>query len=400
DWGYRAVHRTDLDAQVIVAAFYGSPAAHAYFNGCSKGGQEALMEVQRYPDDFDGVMGGAAASDQVPLLSGFLWDAQQLTDPNNPADFIPNASLTSVTNAVQAACASAKTVPTDNFLGNPRQCTFDPQTLFASFLTPAQITAITNVYNGIVTDVGVPPFNVAPGYEPGNEAQLWSGNLTEATLTAVPSTSQFFFGNGAFTYFQQNTPAIYNSLLDFNVDTSPATLNGFAIVPPSPGSAVQTVGSAVNANDPDLTAFKAHGGKLIQYHGWADPLVAPGFSIDHFNSVVAFEERNGHPGYANALAATQSYYRLFMAPGMGHCGGGPGLDSFGQNGGSGPASSDMFTALETWVEHGVAPKQIIAADAPNSYTVGTFTRPLCPYPQNATYIDTGSTSDAANFVCR
>ena len=148
----------------------------------------------------------------------------------------------------------------------------------------------------------------------------------------------------------------------------------------------------MNANNPDLTAFKAHGGRLVQYHGWADPLVASLNSVNHFNSVVAFEQQNGA---TNPLAETQSYYRLFMAPGMGHCGGGPGLNSFGQSGGSGPASSDMFTALETWVEQGIAPSQIIATNAPSA----TLTRPLCPYPQHATYTGSGSTSDAANFVC-
>jgi len=234
--------------------------------------------------------------------------------------------------------------------------------------------------------------SVAPGYEWGNEAQEWPVIVTQATLTAVPSNIQFFFGNGAFTYFQQNNPATFNSLLDFNVNTSPGALAAFPIDPPSPGSVVQTVGSALNANNPDLTAFKGHGGKLVQYHGWADPLVASLNSVNHFNSVVAFEQQNGA---TNPLAETQSYYRLFMAPGMGHCGGGPGLNSFGQSGGSGPASSDMFTALETWVEQGIAPSQIIATNAPSA----TLTRPLCPYPQHATYTGSGSTSDAANFVC-
>jgi hypothetical protein len=397
DYGYRAVHRTDLNAQLIIAAFYGSPPEHTYFNGCSKGGQEAFMEAQRFPYDFDGIMGGAAASNNIPLLSGFAWDAQQTTNPNNPAGFIPNSMLPTITNAVQAACASDKTVPTDNFLADPTQCHFNTQTLSPA-LTQAQITALNNVYNGLPTSVtGIA---AAPGYELGNEAQVWPANVTEATLGAVPATSQFLFGNGAFTYFQQNTPATYNTLLQFNPNTSPAMLNDFAIDPPSPGSAEQTVGSALNANNPDLTAFKAHGGRLVQYHGWADPLVASLNSVNHFNSVVAFEQQQGAKA---ALTETQSYYRLFMAPGMAHCSGGPGLNSFGNvtsNSGSGPASSDLFTALETWVEQGIAPAQVIATDAPNASTVGTFTRPLCPYPQNATYTGTGSTSDAANFVCR
>jgi feruloyl esterase len=372
---------------VIVTAFYGSPPAHKYFNGCSKGGEEAFMEVQRYPDDFDGILGGAPANTFVPLLSEQTYNGTQVTNPNNPGGFIPNSSLTDVTNAVQTACASSKTVPTDNFLGNPAQCTFNPQTVFASFLTPAQITALSNVYNGIVTDVGVAPFNLGPGPAPGNEVQLWPGNVTEATLTAVPTTSDFLFGNGIFTQFLQQPD--FDTLQEFNVSISPQMLNEFPITAPSPGSAVQTIGSALTADNPDLTAFKAHGGKLIEYHGWADPLISAFYSVNHYNGVVAFERR----GYRH----TQSYYRLFMAPGLGHCSGGPGLNSFGNvtsNSGSGPASSDIFTALETWVEQGIAPKQVIATDAPNATTVGTFTRPLCPYPQNATYIGTGDTSSA------
>jgi Tannase and feruloyl esterase len=395
DYGYRAVHLTDLDAQVIATAFYGTAPAHAYFNGCSKGGEEALMEAQRYPDDFDGILGGAPANTFVPLLSEQTYNATQVTNPNNLGGFIPSSDLPAITNAVQTACAKAKTVATDNFLGNPMECRFNPQTLFASILTPAQITALSNVYNGIVTNVGLPPFNFGPGPEPGNEAQLWPGNDIQAigsTLITPPTTSDFGFGNGIFTQFLQQPT--FNTLAEFNPHTSPETLNRFAIDPPSPGSAAQTIGSALTADNPDLSAFKAHGGKLIEYHGWADPLIGSLYSVNHYDGVVAFE---GH-GYHGI----QSYYRLFMAPGMGHCSGGPGLNSFGNvtsNSGSGPASSDIFTALETWVEQGVAPKQVIATDAPNAFTVGTFTRPLCPYPQNATYIG-GNTSDAASFVCR
>jgi hypothetical protein len=218
---------------------------------------------------------------------------------------------------------------------------------------------------------------------------LWPGNVTQATLTTVPTTSDFGFGNGIFTQFLQQPT--FNTLVEFNVSTSPGMLNSFAIVPPSPGSDVQTVGSALTADNPGLTPFKAHGGKLIEYHGWADPLISALYSVNHYNGVVAFEGQ-GYQG-------TQNYYRLFMAPGMGHCSGGPGVNSFGNvtsNSGSGPASSDIFTALETWVEQGVAPAQVIGTNAPSA----TFTRPICPYPQNATYTGSGNTNVAANFVCR
>jgi feruloyl esterase len=378
DFGYRAVHRTALDSRVIVAAFYGTPPAYAYFKGCSNGGREGLMEAQRYPEDFDGIMVGAPPIFQIPVHAAFLWNAQHLNNPNNPAGFIPNSSLPAITNAVQGACANTKTVPTDNFLGDLTQCHFSTQSLWPT-LTQQQIQSLDAVYNGPTTSAGV---SVGPGYEPGNEAQLWLGNITETPVTTV------------ITYLLQETPATWNPLVDFDVDTTPAIENTFPIVPPSPASAVQTVGSAFTTANPNLTAFRAHGGKLIHYHGWADPTHPSLNSVNYFNRVVAFEQQT-RPNHRSALAETQEYYRLLMAPGMGHCRGGPGPSVFGENGGSGPASSDMFTALERWVEEDIAPAQVNATDAP-----GTFTRPLCPYPQNATYTGTGSTADAANFVCR
>jgi hypothetical protein len=385
DIGYRAVHRTDLDAQLLATAFYATPPGHNYFNGCSKGGGEALMEAQRYPDDFDGILAGSAASDFVNIVSGATYTAQQLTNPYNPNGFIPTSDLPAITNAVQTACAYTKTVPTDDFLGNPTECKFNPQTLFASILTPTQITALSNVYAGIVTKVGLPPFNIAPGLEPGNEAQNWPVvNVTQTALTTPPTSTLWEVGNASFTQLLQQPN--FNTLLEFDPNTTPQMLADLPISPPSPGSAQQTAGSALDANDPDLSAFKSHNGKLIQFHGFADELVPTGFSLNHYNAVVAFE--------GNDYQDTQSYYRLFMAPGMGHCGGGPGIDSFGQNGGSGPASSDIFTALETWVEQGTAPAQVIGTNTPS-----TFTRPLCPYPQNATYIG-GNTNDATSFICR
>jgi Tannase and feruloyl esterase len=417
DYGYRAVHRTNLDAQLIATAFYGTPPGRAYFNGCSKGGQEAFMEVHRYPYDFDGVLAGAPGINSVVLMGQQVYNPQQVTNPYNPGGFIPPASLTAVTQAVQTYCANAKTVPTDNFLGNPKLCSPDPRTGFfnpqpilaplvaSGQLTSAQATALSNVYAGIVTDLDVPPFNLGPGPEPGNEAQEWPGNITQATGTTLitpPTTSDYRAGNGWYTEMLQQPDA--NSLLSFTVTPgpeSPDALHNLPIVPPSPGSAEQTVGSATDAFNPNLAAFEAHGGKVIEYHGWADPEVASNYSVVHYDAVVAYEGGN--------LADTQRHYRLFMAPGMAHCSGGPGLNSFGNltaltspptAGGSGPASSDIFTALETWVEQGIEPRQVIATDVPNATTVGTFSRPLCPYPQNATYTGRGSTADAASFICR
>jgi feruloyl esterase len=161
----------------------------------------------------------------------------------------------------------------------------------------------------------------------------------------------------------------------------------------SPFDAAMQLGSVLNAYDPDLRKFRQRGGKLIQYHGWADALVSPLFSVNYFRSVVEFNAQHAHP--ENALKDTQEFFRLFMAPGLGHCTGGPGLNSFGQFGGSGPAESDMFSALERWVEQGIAPDKIIAA---GGAAANTFTRPLCPYPQKAQYVS-GVPAKADSFVC-
>jgi feruloyl esterase len=390
DFGYRAVHRSALNAEVIVAVFYGDPAAYRYFDGCSKGGEEGLMEAQRYPDDFDGILVGSAANSLNVAFDAQLWNAQQVDNPNRATGFIPNSSLQLISDAVLAACAGAKTVPTDNFLSNPLQCHFKTQ-LLSSSLTPQQIQALDAVYDGPRTTSGQ---TVAPGLEPGNEMQVWPGLVTQATLTTPPTTLNFSIGSAVLTYFLQKNAATVDPLRDFNVDTTPSAVDLFPIFPPSPGSIVQTIGSAFNATNPNLQSFRSHGGKIIQYHGWSDPSISPRNSINYFNEVVEHAEHK-HRDHDDALADTQSYYRLFMAPGMGHCRGGPGLTSFGENGGAGPASSDMFTALEEWVEHGVAPARVIATNLQP-----TFTRPLCPYPQNAVYVGRGSTNDAGSFECR
>jgi len=350
DYGYRAVHRTALDAEAIVTAFYGTPPQHDYFDGCSEGGGEGLSEAQRYPDDFNGIMVGHPVSDS--FLAAILWNAQHVANPNNPAGFIPSGLLPTITNAVQNACVTARTVPSDNFLGNPTQCNFDPQWL-APALGPGQIASLAAIYNGPATSAGV---SVGPGYEPGNEAQLWPylagqltqvlpGTITEATLTTPPTTDDFLDGTFVLEAFLlQAAPPNFNALTYFDVDTTPAQVFAVPIVPPSPDSAVQTVGSAVNNHsNPNLAPFRARGGKLIHYHGWADPLVQPLYSVNYYNSVVALAQQSRRD-YQSALAETQSYYRLFMVPGMGHCTLGPGPVLFGANGGAGPASSDMFSA--------------------------------------------------------
>jgi hypothetical protein len=381
DYGFRAVHLTNVASKAIVKAFYGEAPKHAYFNGCSKGGQESLMEAQRFPHDFDGILGGAAASDWTPLFSGFVWDTQKIADAPNPG-FLPSANLAALATAAAAQCAKAKLISTDKFFNDPRDCQFDAHALRCtgapgiSCLTQPQIDAVEAVIEGPETSFGEP---VAVGYEP--EFSLWAGIITQATPAPPGATVQGFFGTGFYTNFI-TPPVPLNGPGAFNVNTSP-------------DAAEDQVGSTMNAFNPDLREFRKHGGKLIQYHGWADPLVAPRFSVEYFNKVVEFNEERRGDHDKDALNDTREFFRLFMAPGMSHCGGGPGLNSFGQSGGSGPAESDIFSALEKWVEEDVAPKKIIATggSAPN-----TFTRPLCPFPQRAVFIG-GDATKAESFAC-
>jgi feruloyl esterase len=389
DLFYRAVHLTNIDAKALVSAFYDEAPAYSYFNGCSKGGGESLAEVQRFPDDFDGILGGDAVNDGTPLLDGFVWDTQAIgvTEAGPAAGFLPTSNIPALSAAELSQCAKAKLVSTDLFLDDPRQCNVNLEALLctgsanSSCLTQAQIKGVKAVLSGPITTFGLP---IAPGYEP--EFSVWPelGSLTQAPGTPPNATLQGFFALGIFTYFL-NPPLTLSS---FNVDTTPAYL-------------ALKLGAALNFTNPDLRPFRQNGGKLIQYHGWADPLVAPKFSTEYFDSVVQFDRYHGD--FFDAVQNTQSFFRLFMAPGMGHCGGGPGPNEFGTTASVGlptaDPASDMFAALETWVEKGIAPPQIIASGTNTGVSPPVpFTRPLCSYPQHAVYVS-GDTNDASSFVC-
>ena len=408
DYGWRAVHLTNIAAKQIIKDFYNKSPRYSYFDGCSKGGQESMMEAQRFPNDFDGILGGAAADDWTPLFSGFDWDTQAIADPNNPG-FLPTANLAAMSAAASAQCPGAKLFSTDNFFNDPSECHFNAQAMLctgapnSTCLTQPQIDGVNAVLNGPKTSHNV---QIAPGYQP-EFASEWGGIITDAFGPPFYSV-QGLFGNGFYTNFIKPVINLDPPGNVFNVNTSPLV-------------ALLEQGQTMNAYDPDLSQFEHsggtnhQGGKMIQYHGWADPLVATLFSVNYFNSVVELHrggdgdadrddfhrvDFNPDHGHGNrALTDVQKFYRLFLAPGMGHCGGGPGLNSFGQNGqngGSGPASSDIFTALEKWVEQGVPPNQVIATGgaAPN-----TFTRPLCVYPQKTAYVS-GDPTLASSFTCK
>ena len=377
DFGHRGIHEMTRVAKETVHAFYGKAPQRSYFAGCSDGGREALMEAQRYPADYDGILAGAPANYWTALLSTAAWDTQALT--LDPASFIPPAKIPTIAAAVLAACDALDGVR-DGILNDPRQCHFDPATIQCKAgedndkcLTAPQATALKKIYAGPHDAHG---HDVFPGFLPGAEDGN-GGWGTWITGPAPPKSLIAFFGIGYFSNM------VYEkSDWDYKTFTLEDGLK----------SADEKTASALNATDADLKAFKDRGGKLILYHGWEDPAIPAINTVNYYQSVA---KKMGQQ-------RTDSFVRLYMVPGMQHCNDGPGPDSFGQVGRlvfDDPQHS-VDTALEQWVEKGTAPSTIIASKfADNDKTRPKMTRPLCAYPQAAKYKGSGDTNDAASFVC-
>ena len=357
DYGNRAVHEMTVKAKAIAAAFYGNNARRSYWNGCSTGGNQALSEAQRYPADYDGILAGAPANYLTHLQAGGNWIAHAIH--SGPATFIPAAKLPAIARAVMAACDAADGVA-DGVLEDPRTCRFDPAVLACKeadgddCLTAPQIQGLKKVYDGAHNPrTGELVF---PGYMRGGEAGwgMWIAGTDVPPRNAQHGIMAAFFRNFVF-----GNPDWDWKTFDFDKDVELAD---------------RKVGGEVNAVNPDLKAFKDRGGKLIQYHGWSDPAISPLNSVNYFGSVQ------------KKMGDTQDFYRLFMMPGVGHCGGG-----------AGPSDFDRMAPIVDWVENGKAPERIVAGNVSGGKT--DRTRPLCAYPRIAKYKGSGSTDDAANFTC-
>jgi len=377
DFAYRAIHEMTAVGKAAAKAFYGDAPKRAYFSNCSNGGRQALMEAQRYPDDYDGIIAGAPANYWTHLLASALWDAQATT--LDPASYIPTSKIPALAHAVNAAC-DAKDGVADGVLNDPRQCHVDPASLLCkagdsdSCLTQPQVTALKKLYEGAHDSHGSQIF---PGFVPGGEEgeggwPLW------ITGQAPGKSLLFAFGYGFFADMVYGDPAW--DYKKANLDDAVATAD-------------KKFSGVLNATETNLKPFASHGGKLLIYHGWNDAAISPLNSINYYEAVV------NKMGQKDA----DSFLRLYMVPGMQHCGGGPGPDVFGQFGfaTANDPQHDMYMALEQWVEKGAAPGNVIASklQSPAPGAAVTETRPLCPYPQAAKYKGTGDTNDAANFVC-
>ena len=378
DFGYRAIHEMTLKAKAVIQAFYGKSPQHSFFAACSNGGRQGLMEAQRFPADYDGIIAGAPANYWTRVFGAFIWDIQALQA--DPESYIPAKKIPAIDAAVLAAC-DANDGLKDGVLNDPTACHFDPSAVVCkdadsdNCLTPKEVVALKKIYSGAHDSNGKQIF---PGFMPGGETggggwPLW------ITGQAAGKDLQTAFASGFF-----NNMITTSEPMDLKTVKVEAALK----------LADEQQARTFNADDPDLNAFVKRGGKLIVYHGWNDAALPPFATIQYLNDVQKTL------GEKTADASV----RLFMAPGMQHCTGGPGPSSFGQFGvaSASDPEHDIQLALEQWVEKGVAPSKIIAAKYANVFNAPgqlQMTRPLCPYPQIAKYKGTGDTNDAANFAC-
>ncbi len=375
DYAYRGVHVSAVAAKALTRGYYEHRARFSYFSGCSNGGRQAMQEVQRYPSDFDGVISGDPV--MGALMLGFNWNQQVLLA--TPERYLPASKLTLITDAVLAEC-DAKDGLQDGLIDDPRKCNFDLATLQCpgeeapDCLTAAQIDSVSKVYAGPTNSAGELLF---PGFTVGSEAppggwETWINGSVPPFIredgTLATNSLQFAFNDGYLRYLAFDDPTFDLRTFDFDTDPERTRWIDEELVPA----------------ETDLSTFRNHRGKLLMYHGWADPGLTPLESVDYYRDVFSTMSSGEDSGEHHR--STTNFFRLFMAPGMYHCAGGPGPNQF-----------DTLAALEQWVEHGRAPTRIVASHS----TGGTVdrTRPLCPYPQVERYTGKGSIDDEENFFC-
>lgn len=368
DFGHRANHVTAEFAKAMMAAYYGSGPKYSYFQGCSDGGREALMEAQRYPDDFDGIVAGAPANAWPRLMTSMAWSWK--VAHADAASMIPDTKLPIIQAAALADCDKLDGV-LDGVIEDPRLCKFDPARIECKdgdkpdCLTKAQVMALRALYAGPRDAAGKSLF---PGFPAGGEAtpNAWPLWIT-GEKAQHPGFARSFFRNMVYSDAAWDFPA------DFDLGRALADANA-------------RVGSVLASDNPDMSAFQKSGGKLILFHGWSDAAISPYATIQYYDAVRAKMGAGKADGFS----------RLFMAPGVSHCLGGPGPNTF-----------DMLEQISNWVEKGVAPERVIATKYDNDYAslldmpaTPVRTRPLCAYPKVASWDGKGSTDEAASFVCK
>jgi len=364
DFGFRSLHMTAVVAKLMIRAYYGQAPSKSYYDGCSLGGRQGLILAQRFPEDFDAIIAGSPALDQTGSMLSRAWWMQGVAEAP-----IPAFKLKMLSDRIYEMC-DGKDGLKDGLIDDPRKCGFkasrDLPTCTAGVdqpdcFTPGQIGALDRIYSDVMAN-GKRFF---PGWPVGTEVagpngqSAWIGQIVSGANGSPgvwPRYAETFL---QFEAFPEKDPKLPLSRFDINKDVPRTTL----------------AAQILNATDTDLTAFKQRGGKLLMYFGWADPQLNPLMGVEYYENVV---EKMG--------SATPDFFRLFMAPGMFHCGGGIGPNVF-----------DVATPLVKWAETGAAPDQITASRVVEGKVVRT--RPLCAYPQVARYKGSGSIDDAANFSC-
>lgn len=361
DFGSRAVHVVAVASKAVIQAFYGTPAQRSYFMGCSDGGREGLMEAQRFPADFDGIVAGAPANDWAPLNGEFqVWLARINVDAQGGA-ILTTAKLPALHAAALASCDGADGL-VDGQIDDPRACRFDPASIQCpagadqpTCLTPAQVEVARKAYSGPVDGQGR---HLYPGGEPVGSELAWAG-----WFVGPPGIGPLIGDNYLrYSAFPIGRPTSTAQDWQFTVD-------GF--------NRLRAEGRVFNAMSADLSAFRRRGGKLILWQGWADQAIPPTGAPVYFDAV---QDRMG------GLGAVQQFARLFMFPSMYHCAGG-----------FGPTQFDLVNPIVHWVERGEAPGRIVATQRAAGGGV-VRTRPVFSYPERAKYVGSGSIDDAANFV--
>lgn len=355
DFAERSLHELAIKAKAVINAYYGSAPKYSYWNGCSTGGRQGLMAVQRFPEEYDGLVIGAPAINWDRFITAELWP--QIVMRQEVGGAIADSKLKAVTTAAVAACDGSDGVM-DGVINDPRKCTYDPASLAcregsdpATCLTAAEATAVRKIWDG-------------PMSTKGGE-RLWFGLERGTALDALAGGNPFPITTTHYQYWIRQDPTFdWTTLTEADIE-------------PALRESQKKFAEVIGTDDPDLQRFRKRGGKMIIWQGEADQLIFPRGTVNYFNRVAA----------ANGGASTvDGFARLFLAPGVAHCAGG-----------AGPNPVGLFEAMVEWVEKGTAPETIKASrPLPDG---GIRSRPLCAYPKTAQYTGVGSTDDAANFRC-
>ena len=360
NFAHVGIHEMTVTGKALTEAMYGVAPRYSYFNGCSTGGRQGLMEAQRYPQDYNGIAAAAPAINWTNLLLQGLWGSMLVNAASNP---IASCKFAAATTAAIAACDGIDGVK-DGVIEDPNRCTYDPKALVGT--SAGECGVVTETDADIIRKIWQ-----GPTREDGS--RLWYGQSRGADLNTMAGSrgtplkpEPFIFANDWLRYYLTQNPQF---------DWTTVTPAAYQLLWDQSGEQYRIV---IGTDNPDLTAFRDRGGKTIIWHGWADQLITADGSIDYYKRV---QQQMG------GAKKTAEFARFFLAPGVAHCAGGPG-----------PQPTGVLDALLTWVEDGKAPETLMATRRDQTGAV-TRSRPLCQYPLVAKYKGTGSTDDAANFVC-